>query len=535
MVRSEIKKVNLNSTWSFNMKSTSTFNSMIRKLLIALLAGLSLAAFAQPVSFAPKVDYPVGTAPREIEVADFDGDGHLDIATSNSQSSSISILKGTGTGCFGAPQNFPADPNIFGLAVADLNGDGKADLVAANKTGSNTVSVFINNGTGFLPRVDYSSGILAVGSGSITLSIGDINADNKPDLVVVNDNTPNGSIAILTGNGDGTFNPKVEYTTNIFPYSVAIGDVDGDGFADLAVANPFTNSVSIFINDAFGGFPIETPYLAGNFCDNVKLFDFNSDGHLDIAVTNDTDNTIGLFTNNGLGVFSAMTAFPSGSATGTSSLRIFDMNSDGITDIISSYVNSGLVGVILGDGLGGFGPAQTFATGNVDYDVNIGDFDEDGNPDIASANYSDNTVSVLLTSSNTCGPPPTITNFTPTSGPVGATVTINGTNFSTTTTDNIVYFGATRATVTSATATQLVVEIPVGATYQPITVNVNGLTAYSDKPFTVTFPCGGDIDANSFSPKVDFTTGTNPYDVAIQDVDGDGKADIVLVSGLTQK
>ena len=129
---------------------------------------------------------------------------------------------------------------------------------------------------------------------------------------------------------------------------------------------------------------------------------------------------------------------------------------------------------------------------------------------------------------------PTIASFTPASGPVGTTVTITGTNFSATPANNIVYFGATQATVSAATITQLTVTVLIGATYPPITVLTNGLLAYSSVPFVVTFiGMMPGIDANSFSAKVDFTTGTNPYSVSIGDLDGDGKANVAVVNYTT--
>ena len=101
--------------------------------------------------------------------------------------------------------------------------------------------------------------------------------------------------------------------------------------------------------------------------------------------------------------------------------------------------------------------------------------------------------------------------------------------------NNIVYFGAVKATVTSGTTISLTVTVPAGATYQPISVldNATGLTGYSSKPFITTFtnPFGTGIPANFYKPKVDFTTGTNPRNVATGDVDGDGKPDLVVANG----
>ncbi len=130
-------------------------------------------------------------------------------------------------------------------------------------------------------------------------------------------------------------------------------------------------------------------------------------------------------------------------------------------------------------------------------------------------------------------PPPTISSFSPISGSTGTVVTINGTHFSPTASNDIVYFGAVRATVTGATATLLTVTVPTGATYRPITVTVNGLTAFSSKPFTVTFPGGGTLDANSFAAKVDFPVGNQPEELAIADIDGDGKPDLAVGDAAT--
>jgi len=139
---------------------------------------------------------------------------------------------------------------------------------------------------------------------------------------------------------------------------------------------------------------------------------------------------------------------------------------------------------------------------------------------------------LLSISIHSFGQIPAISDFTPTSGPVGTSVTITGSNFSTTSSDNIVYFGAVKADVTNALSNTLTVTVPPGATYQPISATVNGLTAYSSKIFITTFPEGGFINPSSFGSPINFRTeSTNT--AAIADLDGDGKSDIAAV-GNTQ-
>ena len=125
---------------------------------------------------------------------------------------------------------------------------------------------------------------------------------------------------------------------------------------------------------------------------------------------------------------------------------------------------------------------------------------------------------------------PVITSFSPQAGVVGSTVTITGTGFNTTPANNVVIFGATRATVTAATNTQLTVTVPTGATYQPIMVLVNGLMAYSKYPFSTTYPGWGIINSNSFLPKQDFDAGFSPYASCLGDLNGDGKVDVIVAN-----
>jgi len=128
---------------------------------------------------------------------------------------------------------------------------------------------------------------------------------------------------------------------------------------------------------------------------------------------------------------------------------------------------------------------------------------------------------------------PTITSFAPTSGIIGSTVVLTGTNFNLTPLNNVVYFGATRATVLVASATQISVTVPFGATYQSITVlnTLTGRSCASSRPFITRFsPTLGGISTSDFLPKVDFTVGNGPRAVAVGDLDGDGNPDLVTAN-----
>ena len=135
---------------------------------------------------------------------------------------------------------------------------------------------------------------------------------------------------------------------------------------------------------------------------------------------------------------------------------------------------------------------------------------------------------LLFWSSGSLGQVPVISSFTPTSGKIGIPVTITGSNFDPIPSKNIVYFGAVRATVTGATDTSLNVIVPVGATYEPITVTTNRLIGYSSAPFIVTFRANRIVNSSYFAAPIGFATGTG-WKIAIGDLDGDGKPDIASI------
>jgi FG-GAP-like repeat/PASTA domain len=195
-------------------------------------------------SFRANRDYRTGSRPLSVAIGDLNSDGTPDLATANSYSKSVSVLLNRGDGSFQARLDHRAGAWPLSVAIGDLNGDGKLDLATGN---SKTVSVLLNKGDGsFRAKRNYGSG----GGG---VAIGDLNGDGTPDLVTahpfVTYYSGTGAVSVLVNRGDGRFRFRLDYATaDIVPYSVAIGDLNGDGRPDLASAHPEAFSVSVLLN-----------------------------------------------------------------------------------------------------------------------------------------------------------------------------------------------------------------------------------------------------------------------------------------------
>jgi hypothetical protein len=298
-------------------------------------------------TFRPAQSFPLpaGSAPVYVAVGDFNRDGNPDIVVAdngNDSGNSVSVLLGNGDGTFQAPRTYGVGQAPVGIAVADFNGDGRLDLAVANQL-TNNVSVLLGNGDGtFRPPVNYPAGSLAR-----EVAAGDLNGDGKIDLVVANQGA--NTVSVLLGNGDGTFRPGGTFATGPDPTSIALADLRGNGTLDVVTANftfgGSTGTVSVLLGNGNGTFQPRQDYTVGANPHNVEVADVDLDGHADIVVTDRGGASVSVLLGNGDGTFQAHQDFATGA--GPFSVAVGDFTGDGLPDLATADGDAGTASVLL--------------------------------------------------------------------------------------------------------------------------------------------------------------------------------------------
>ena len=309
----------------------------------------------------------------------------------------------------------------YSVAIADVNADGIPDLLVANQEQFGTessVGVLLGNGDGtYQPAVTYDAG----GISAYAIAVADVNADGHPDLLVADGCSsgtycsPDGVLAVLLGNGDGTFQSPHSYDTggsDIYHANVAVADLNGDNKLDVAISHGCggttcaTGTVSVLLGDNSGAFGSATTYdTGGNGASWVAIADMNGDSKPDLVAVNwcsalcgtstPIEGSVGVLLGNGDGTFKTAVAYPSG-GNGSRSVALADLNGDGTIDVLTASCGpeacapsfpGGTAAVLLGSGNGTLQAAVPYSAGNSPDAIQATDLNGDGKPDMVVGNW----------------------------------------------------------------------------------------------------------------------------------------------------
>lgn len=435
--------------------------------------------------FTPASSITAVGQPKSIASADFNHDGHIDLATIG-DTCKLSIKLGNGTGSFSNGNNYTICSTSSGIISADFNLDGNADLAFGT---FNSISIMLGDGAGNFGAATSFSTI----KNPQSFISADINGDGFADLVTVN--SIDTCITVLLNNGAGGFGTASIINMGfIQPTSIICADFSGDGFKDLAVANRWSNNVSIMLGDGTGGFGAISNFSVGAGPSSIVSADFNGDGFKDLATANFYASKVSVLFGNGTGGFGAAATFSADSMP--VSIISADFNLDGKADLAVAHGWSNNISVLLGNGAGSFNSPVNFVTNGYTYGIITADFNGDGKADLAEANYGSNNVSILLNS------PLTVTaDATATTACAGTPVTLTGggANYYTWSprfglNDSTIYNPiATPASTTTYTLTGTTTSGCSGTATKTITVNPLPVATFTTHNESSSLYCDGSI------------------------------------------
>jgi hypothetical protein len=391
---------------NISLLDTSNANYLIVTPPPALGAGVSgqqtVAGSTSPIT--------VGSGPQSIASGDFNRDGFIDLAVLNRNDNTVSILFGDGAGGFTASPTKLATGNIpVAIVAADFNKDGKLDLAVANSA-DGTLSIYLGgtNGVFSAPSTYSIPGVFLQITTPTSLVVGDFDGNGTPDIAVAQssillDLIPvNGVVDIMLGDGAGGF-PTAnvsQVTVGLNPTSIVAGYFNGGSNLDFAVTNKSSNNISVILGNGNGTTFTQatgSPISTGNGTapNSLVAADINGDGKLDLAATFSSTKNIGLFQGNGAGGFTLLATSPS---TGTTPASIVagDFNADGNVDLAVANSGQTTASLYLGNGDFTFQTPTTPTVATTPIAVASADFNGDGTSDLAIANNGSNSVSILL-------------------------------------------------------------------------------------------------------------------------------------------
>ena len=296
---------------------------------------------------APPVIYATNSAysnrARSIAIGDLNGDGRQDVVLGNYTNIEVFLQGPDGVLM---PSVIYATPMAWIIKIGDVNNDGRADVVGLDWS-SNSVAVFLQNANGTLdPAVMYS----APHDGYNDLDLGDVNGDGLTDIVVMSGQILGANVVVLTQGPTGGFNPLVSYSVapGVLGHGVAVGDVNGDGRNDVVVTyggNSPASKIGVLYQNAGGSLDPVVSFDSYDIPEPIEIADVNRDGLADIVVLHGGWLNAGVYLQNSDGSLQAEELYPIPYASyyNPQGLAIGDFNGDGLPDIAIADYNYGLV------------------------------------------------------------------------------------------------------------------------------------------------------------------------------------------------
>jgi hypothetical protein len=518
---------------------------MKRNLLLAALTLVLNAispAFGQSVSFTTNIT-SLATNAQVPTLADFNGDGKMDFVVGDPGDSEVLLFTNNGSGSFGLYSTLlTAGTSPVYIAAADINNDGKPDLISADATDGRLV-VFTNNGIGGFSQ-SFSNALGGLNLNSV--AVADVNNDGRLDII-----TAGKRELIYTNGGNGTFGSNATLNVPVQSFQVIATDVNNDGKIDLVFADGYTSTITVLTNQGAGVFGSNaTLQVQGNFYSipaDVAAADINGDGKVDLvaATLAYPKGFLTIFTNNGSGAFGSNTTVDLPFDQTASEVFVADMNGDGKPDLVTpgyNYAGSPLINIFTNGGAIDFSFC-TSAAADPNATIAVADINNDGKPDIISVGAANGTLTTYIQNS-TSRPP---TGFAPAVVPAGSNplslvvADINNDGKPDIITANsgdgtLSVLTNNGAGIFGANTNLLVGSVPSFAQPYAVTaadINNDGKldlvsANFNDDSLTIYTNRGGGVFVSNTT--VSLPSGSRPYALAAADLNNDGKVDLVAAN-----